>query len=769
METGTLIKDLTLILVCAGVVTFLFRLLKLPLLLGYLLSGLLLGPNFFTKSPIQDLQAIKELSEFGVIFLMFYIGLEFDIKKLKRIMGPAFLAVFLQTVVMLLVGTFTASMLGWSNINGLFLGCLLAISSTMITLPILREQNELKANFAQVAIGILVLEDILAIIVLVVLTGVGINGFFEWGAVWRVVFLVGIFVVTVYVIGKLAAPRVLTLLKKFDSPEVLTIVTVGVVLGIGELANHYNFSIALGAFLAGSIISQQPLAKEIEHAIEPMRNLFTGVFFVTIGMLIDPKMLLENWQAIVLLTLCVVVGKTITVWIGLFVTGEKTRTAFRAALYKAQIGEFSFVIAGLGIQYSVTEPALMTLAVGVSLGTILIIPFAAKQSIPLYDFFCRRTPSGLKQAGTLYNSFIALAKERISSNAFLKLISKPVFYILIYFLLLNGVIIIAFLSSRYLDSNPDIFAYMNWVQYSLWITAALILLPFLIAIIRNLDVILMLILQSAFNVNKRQNFTNGKFINILSSIILCIIMIISGSIYLSFAASYLPSGRSLFALVGFVILTGVFFWRHIVRINSRLENMLIESFHSTTVSSDADRRKEKLKQISEKYPWPVNLQDIIVPERALVSGKSIMQLNLRQETGMTIVGINRGDFTLYDPAPDMPIFPGDHLILLGTEAQREKAAAILKEITPDNLSGHNHRFEIEKILVSANSSLEGSTLADTNLRRQYGINVVGIQRGEEQITAPLPEEMIKANDVLMVVGNPDSITNFRNQLDKEVN
>jgi len=761
---GNILHDLAIVIICAGIVTFIFRLLKLPLLLGYLISGLLVGPNFLPQSPIHDLEAIRSLSELGVIFLMFYIGLEFDLAKLKRIMGPAVIAVAFQTTLMVFIGIMVAPLLGWSSINGLFLGCLLAISSTMITIPILREQKSLKANFAQVAIGILVLEDILAIIVLVVLTGVGISGHFAWGAVGKVIFLVGIFVVMVYFIGKLIAPKLLNLLKKFESPEVLTIVTIAVVLGVGELADHYNFSIALGAFLAGSIISQQPLAIEIEHAIEPLRNLFTAVFFVTVGMLIDPKLLLEYWGTIVFLTGCVVVGKTISIWWGLFLTGEKPKTGFRAALCKAQIGEFSFVIAALGIQYNVTEPALMTLAVGVSLGSIIVVPILVKHSIPIYNTLADVTPKPLRSAAEFYNTFLTIVKNRLSRNSFLRLLSRPAAQIISYFLLFNGVIVIAFLSSQYVENSENLANYEILIKNLIWLAAALGCLPFLIAIIRNLDFVLMLIIQTVFSINTRKQFTQGRLVNVLSSGILCIVLITFGGLYLSVAAAYLPSGVALAVFVGLVIAMSLFFWRHIIKINSRLEYLFIESFNTEIQSTSEDRRDSTLKEIKEKYPWPVTLYDIILPEGSSVSGKSIAELNLRHKTGASIIGLNRGKYTIYDPSPDAPLFPGDHIILLGNEDQKNQAMDIFNEQSREHEVARSHSFEIEQIFVQKDSLLDGSTLADANLRREHGINVIGIQRGEDQITAPLPEETVKADDVLMVVGNPLRIEKFREQI-----
>lgn len=765
MEHGSIINDLAIVIVCAAVVTVLFRALRLPVLLGYLLSGLLVGPHFLPQSPVKDLTTIEDLSELGVAFLMFYIGLEFDLKKLQRTLGPALLAVALQTIGMIFVGVLTAPLLGWSSINGLFIGCLLAISSTMVTLPILKAQDALKANFAQVAIGMLILEDILAILVLVILTGVGSTGRFEWDAAWKAVFFVGVFIVMVYFTGKLAAPKLLRLLRKFGNPEMITVVAVALILGVGELAEHFDFSIALGAFLAGSILSQSELAHEIEEAIEPLRNLFTAVFFVTVGMRIEPNLLAKYWLSILILTIVVVFGKTLTVWIGLFLTGEKPRTAFKAAVCKAQIGEFSFVIATVGILHQLTDPGIMTLAVGVALGSILVVPALSNNAANVFDYIAKHTPKGIKYIGQIYNQILLSFKGQLERSAFIKLIKKPLIQILGYFLLFNGVLIMAYLAVNYIRRFSLLSEFIIWVQAGIWILAALISLPFLIAIIKNLEVIVLLVTESIFTLKGSSFLNRGNMRSVINTGILCIVVLIFGGIYLSAASAFLPKGVALYSFIGLVVVFSFFFWRHIVKVNTRIEQLFIQSITSELKLSNEERREKMLKAIAQKHPWGIDLYDVEIKDDAIVCGKQVREINLRGLTGVTIVGISRDNFTAYDPSPDVPLFPGDHVILLGDKEQIQSARDLLTAKSLEKGVVSIGKFEIDTVYLPSESPIVGSTLADTDIRRHYRINIIGIQRGTKKILSPGPDEIFKGRDILVVVGNNKAIKAFKEQME----
>jgi len=395
------IHDLTIIVVCAAAVSYVFSRFNWPVILGYLLAGVLVGPNPFYDSPILNRETVENLSELGVMFLMFYIGLEFDLSKLKSLLGSALPAVLLQTIGMIFLGVMTAPVFGWSSVNGLFLGGVLAISSTMVTFSVMREQGALSQSYGQLALGILILEDIVAIILLVLLAGVGETSVFAWSDVGQSVFLVCVFVTVTYVLGKLLTPKLLSNLEKLASTEVVLLVIMALLMGLSFMADYFHFSIALGSFVAGAILANSILSHQIETFTEPFRHLFSAIFFVTVGMLIDPRILMEQWAPILLVAFLVIFGKVTTCYLGLGLSGQNLRSSFRAALSKAQIGEFSFIISKLGQSLGVTDPRFESLTVGVALVTILATPVLSARSDRLYDVLSNRVPEPIKKFNKL--------------------------------------------------------------------------------------------------------------------------------------------------------------------------------------------------------------------------------------------------------------------------------------------------------------------------------------------------------------------------------
>jgi len=460
-----LVSDLGIIAVSATLAAILFYRLKLPVIVGYILAGIFLGSSLFGDTLIRNPATVHALAELGIIFLLFNIGMEFDVRRLQRMMGAALLTVVLQTTCMIFIGLQFAPLLGWNTINCLFLGCLLAISSSMVTFRVLQDQDRLKHPHGQLAIATLIMEDVLAVMMLVVLTGVAVTGHFAWTAVWQVTFMIGVFVVGTYIMGKLVAPRLLKALHKIGNTELITIFAVGLVLGIAMLAEQFHFSIALGAFLAGAILSRSPLIEKIEQATLPLRNVFGAVFFVSIGMLIDPGLLRENWALILLLSGMVIFGKIVTCWAGLYLAGQPSRSSFRAAMVKSQIGEFSFIIAGLGQSLDVTDQSLMSLATGVAFCTMLATPFLSQPSEQIYHAIVARMPQPILMLGEFYQKFLDAVFKVLGGNALLRLVKRPVLQITAGLFLLSGIILTASFSAEHARAgqvNP-------WLQMSIWL------------------------------------------------------------------------------------------------------------------------------------------------------------------------------------------------------------------------------------------------------------------------------------------------------------
>ncbi len=743
---------------CAAAVTLLFKRLRLPVFLGYVLAGFLVGPNLWDRSPISDIHSVNSLSELGVVFLMFYIGLEFDIARLRQVFMPAVLAVILQTIALVFLGTQMAPLLGWGGVEGLFLGALLAISSSMITISVLQSLGRTNQPHAQLAVGILILEDILAVTLLVLLSGAAVSGKVEMLQMWKVTFVIAVFAVTVYFAGRVFAPRLLRALEHFDDHELVTIWSVALMLALGSLAIYLHLSVALGAFLAGSILSQSNLAKRIEHVTAPLRNVFCAVFFVSVGMLINPLNLLEHWWQILLLSVLVVLTKVITVWLGLFLGGQQPATSLRASVVKGQIGEFSFIIAALAQSSKVADAGLMSLAVGVSVLTTLMSLFLTQRSDPIYEWLSRKMPPGLRLAGEFYQNLMGELRMRMGKNLLLKLLKRPLLQILIFFLLLNAIILSTYVFNRYMATHEELGSMRAWLPPVTWMAAAVLCLPFVIAILRNLNAIVLLVADSLFQAAPAQQYMRGRIQNIFASISVAGLAVVVGGIYLSAAAEYLPSGVALIAFTLLVVGASLFFWRRLINVNSRLEYLFMQSFNQRAREEDEVRSANALEEITNKYPWPVKVREMVLPALSQACGVRLMDLKLREETGASIIALSRNGQVLYDPEPISRLFPFDRIYLFGEETQTEDAIQMLSEKRSDGASAFvRPTLEVEKIFIPRDSILVDQTLASAHLRGEYGITVLGIQRKETRVTAPGPTEILQAGDVLYVIGNAESI------------
>lgn len=764
MEENLLIHDLGIVVVCAVVVSIIFHRLKLPIIFGYVLSGVLVGPHLFEFSPVKNIESIRELSELGVVFLMFYIGLEFDLQKLRRVMGPSFLAVTLQTVVLIFLGMQMAPLLGMGRIDGVFLGAILAIASSMVVFSVVKDLGDLKQPYAQMAIGVLILEDIIAIILLVVLSGVAVTGHLEWKSVWQITFLVAVFVVMVFFVGKMFAPALMKILHKIGSMELITLFAVGMILGVSILAENFHFSVALGAFLAGSILSQASLVHEIERAIEPLRSLFTAVFFVSIGMLVEPGLLWQEWAGILLLSVLKIVATIVACWSGLFLAGEDPKTGFRAALVKSQVGEFSFIIAALGQTLGATHPSLMAIAVGVALVTILATPFLAKNSERIFTFFEENTPDGVITMGRFYQNVIQQAQTQLDKLAILKLIKRPLLQLTAYVFIITALVILANMGDKFFEGSSIKDEYSHWITLGVWLVAAVVCLPFFVAIIRNLNATIMLITETALTNTSTKQFMKGRVRNIFNAVVLAVVILASALITLSVAAPYLPDGASLVVTFLIVIIVGGLFWRHMVHLNSQIEYHFMQSFNQQARSMEEKTRQKALKDITKKYPWPVTVTEVRIEDGSFPCGKRIVDLHLRDKTGASVIALSRGRQMYFDPSPESPLFPADRLVIFGSNQQNKKAERLLTAPSPeDSEMTRGASLTIEKFYLARESSLTGETLANAALRRRYGINVLGIQRGEDRITSPSADEVIASGDVLYVVGSDRAIRQFEEE------
>lgn len=756
------IDDFGLVLVAAAIAVALFHVLRQPVIFGYLLAGVLIGPNLFPSPLVEDREAINQISELGIIFLLFFIGMEFDLKRLKRVLAPAFLALTLQTLFMLYLAQFLGAFWGWNATSTLFFGSLLAISSSMVTVRVLRETGRMQEASTQFTIGILILEDVLAVILLVILTGVAVTQTFDWDAAWLVVFLMGLFVVVVFLVGRSLVPTLMQRLSGEESdPEVITLVSAGLVMGVSVLALKLQFSPALGAFIAGSMLSQTQMARRVETINRSLHDVFSAVFFVSIGMQLDPFVLLGELPAVLLVSLLVILGKVMTCWAGLCFGGQGGRTAFMASVPKAQIGEFSFIIAGLGMSLGVMDNKMMTIAYGVALLTIVLTPPLTQGSERLYLRLEPLIPRRIGRLFATYRNFLEGLSHGLGKSLLLRLVRRPVAQLVVYFFLVNGLFISASVGARWFIAMSGDWPFARAWNFGYWIAVGLLLAPFILAMFRNLNALSYILAEALFTEARGAHLRN-RLRQMVSSAILAAFIFLFAAIFLLVASPYLPktavSGIA-FLIVGALM---VFLRSRMILVNSQMELLFADSFRMEVSNKEEQRRLEVLEMIQKQSPWPVQIEDVTLPMDAAWSGRRLKDLQLRSLYGVNVLAMGRYQAMHYDPPADAVLFSGDRLLLTGTpealqtvrEAMRQRVPAEAQPIPGPE------QFRLERIYVTPGTVLDGETLAGARVRQRFGVTVIGVQRENERISNPPPEFLLDAGDVLLVAGLPRKIEAF---------
>ena len=757
MHEGSILPDIAWIMVGAMAAALLCQRLKLPPLLGYLIAGFFLGPHLGLWSAMVNQSNVSDLSELGVIFLMFYIGLEFDLEKLRQVIAPAAIALILQTLLMIYVGIEACQWLGYSPMTGLFLGCVLSISSSMVSLKVIRDIGLIHQKHAQFTIGILVLEDVLAILLLVVLSGVAEKGQLDWIALRHSGLLILVFVVAVFLIGKLSTPQVIRTLEKRGTAETITLVTLGVIFCVSFFADRFHFSWALGGFMAGAIFSGSRLAKRIEHLTEPLRDFFSAMFFVSVGLLIDPVAIWLNWMPVLLLSVIVIAGKFITCWIGLFLSGQSPREAGRASMIKSQIGEFGFVIVALAFQYGVASPELQAIVTGVAFVTIFATPFLIRNEEEILDFFARRAPRSASNFCFLYGKWRQATRISIRQEGWLKLAGKPIVRIVIEFLIFVGVVLGAAVLSQTVPP-PDFLDVSRLVfQRCLFIASLLVSLPFLVDTIRNLNVLMLLLSEAALSKKVFQKFSGRAYRSVFNGLILVMLFLIYGIMFSIVAAPYFPTLATIGVFLGLGLLIGWMFWHRLVRMHSRWEMAFMHAMRKEVERQISQHISTGLKKLKSKNAWEVKVEPIILTPDSQWVGKSVEQLNLRKHTGAMIAGIERGGFDLTNIRPQEMIYPGDHIFLFGNPEQIEKAKTMMDTKTDKHHSKSTSAFAFERLIIPPFSKLIGIALKDSQLRNLYHVTVVGIQRENDRIIGPHPDEVLLEGDLLLLMGNEEDL------------
>ncbi|MDO9345280.1 cation:proton antiporter [Pseudomonas pergaminensis] len=577
MHAISFIQDLAVIMLVAGVVTILFHRLKQPVVLGYIVAGFIIGPHTPPFGLIHDEDTIKTLAELGVIFLMFCLGLEFSLRKLFKVGATAFIAAFLEIILMIWIGYEIGRWFDWNTMDSLFLGAILAISSTTIIVKALNDLKMKNQRFAQLIFGVLIVEDILGIGIIALLSSIAVSGTVSSGEVFSTVGKLSLFMIVALVIGILLVPRLLAYVAKFESNEMLLITVLGLCFGFCLLVVKLEYSMVLGAFLIGAIMAESRQLIKIERLIEPVRDMFSAIFFVAIGLMIDPQILLQYAWPIAVITVAVVLGKMLSCGLGAFIAGNDGRTSLRVGMGLSQIGEFSFIIAALGMTLQVTSDFLYPVAVAVSAITTLLTPYLIRGADPLSLKIAAIMPKRMSRVFGMYGEWLRSIQPQGEGAMLASMIRKIILQVGVNLALVVAIFFAgSFFAARiggYLEgwiSDP------SWQKALIWGGALLLSLPFLIAAYRKLKALSMLLAEMSVKPEMAGRHTQ-RVRRVIAELIPILSLLVIFLLLAALSASILPTNKLLVLIAVVTAAVAAVLWRWFIRVHTRMQVALLET------------------------------------------------------------------------------------------------------------------------------------------------------------------------------------------------
>jgi monovalent cation:H+ antiporter-2, CPA2 family len=728
-----LISDLGLILVTAAIAVLIFRILKQPLVLGYLVAGFLAGSEFDFFPTVKDMNSVKVWAEIGVIFLLFSLGLEFSFKKLMKVGGTASITALTQIITMVALGYLVGQMMDWGKMNSLFLGVILSISSTTIILKTFDELGVKTQKFAGNVIGALIVQDILAILMMVLLSTVAVSQQFSGTELFQSVLKLIFFLTIWFVAGIFFIPTLLKKAKHLLTDEMLLIVSLALCLLMVLFAANVGFSPALGAFIMGSIIAETTQAEHIEHLVKPVKDLFGAVFFVSVGMLIDPEMLLKYAFPVGILTLVVILGQSLSSTIGALLSGQPLKQSIQTGMSLSQIGEFSFIIATLGMTLNVTSDFLYPIVVAVSAITTFTTPFMVKFSTPLSIFLEKKLPRRWVKKIERYSANTEAIKSVSTWQIVLKAYLTQV--------IIHSIIIVAIilLSSKYILPLVEDSRFGNAIAA---LITVVILSPFLWAL--SLRRVAVEQVQELMQVRKYQG----------PIIVLVFFRIALTLFYFGFVLNEFFS--PIIAIIALVIgiASYILFPKRLHAFYNKIEGHFLKNFNDREITKQANKRQNVLS------PWDGHMADLIIAKESNLAGKTLEELKIREQFGINIAAIKRGDVTINIPIRTERLFPGDEINIIGTDEQVKLFKNFLDKHEIDEPEAFIKEDIILQQLELKNRVCIGKSIRESQIREKTHGIIVGIERNGKRILNPESHWILESDDILWIAGDRKKINEF---------
>jgi len=748
MDGINLIQDLAIVLLGAGLAGALCKRIGLSVIVGYLLAGIAIGPYTPPFPLILDAGRIETLSQIGLVFLMFAIGLGLSLTKLQKMGVSALAATALGAFFVLNLTQLLGTTLGWSPTQSLFVGAMFMVSSSAVIAKVVKDMNLGHERSGQVAMGVTVLEDVVAVVMLAVL-GSQLTGSASAG-VGSLLASLSAFVVLLVMVGLFFVPRLLRRLDAKADPELQTIVVAGVLFLMALMAVKAGYSLALGAFLLGAIVAEMPQKGGVEKAFSGMRDTFSSVFFVSIGMMIDVRLMVEIWPLVLALGLFTLAARSVSTGLALMLVGTPPYEARRAALMLTPIGEFTFVIAQLGVSKQVLPPHFYPVAVGASILTVLLCPIINRHAEPVLRLVEKVEPAFLRRSLEVYHNWLGQLSHLQGSHLWWQLSKKRVVQIALEVLLVTGVLsfskamLAVFQTSQLAGALTPLTAIMIF-----WTGIGLLVLIPLFAIWRNLSVLAMIFAELAETRTRLPGPIVENGFKVFSAVAIAYWL----SLIIPAASLSKWAWLAIFAVLAIVL---VVFSRRLIYWHSKWQGSLKDVF-SNHQPPGTHRQRQWMEN---SVGWDINLHEFILPEQAACSGNSIAQLLVRSRFGCSIVEIERQGHPIIAPDAAAVVYSGDRLLLLGTAEQIQAAATELGRVQVMEKAEDFDQARLETAVMPSGPRV-GSSLTDLSIHLHTGVLVVGIERGGRKIINPSGEERLFEGDELLVLGSPEQIRGFK--------
>ena len=745
-ELPAMIQDLALILVVAGIVTLVFKKLKQPLVLGYIVAGFLVSPHMPYTASVVDMANIHLWADIGVMFLLFSLGLDFSFKKILKMGASPIISVTCIIFAMSLLGVIVGNVFGWSRMDCIFLGGMLAMSSTTIIYKAFDDLGLRQQQFAGLVMSVLILEDILAIVMMVMLSAIAGGSSPDGSQMLASVIKIVFFLVLWLVVGIFAIPLFLRSVRKLVNAEVLLIVSLGMCCAMAVFSTKVGFSSAFGAFIMGSILAETVEAERIEKLVDPVKNLFGAIFFVSVGMLVDPQILADYALPIFVLVMTIIVGQAVFGSLSFMLGGESLKSAMRCGFSMAQIGEFSFIIASLGLSLGVIGDFLYPVVVAVSVITTFLTPYMIRLATPAYNVLEAHLP---KPVIKTLNHFSTSHPNSTEKNKWKSLLTQMAVNTIVYSILAAATIAVMFMFF-----HPFITRLLgeHWYTNAITIvTTILLIAPFLRAMVMKK--------------NRSEEFkalweeSNRNRLPLLFTILARFIIAL-GFVF-SVCRHLTHFGPALLVTIGMLMLVGIILSRGIKQRSIRLERLFINNLRSRDIEAEVHGKKRPLYE-GKLLDRDIHIAEFDIPQESAWLGKTLKELNLGRLYGVHVSSILRGSQRLNIPDGDSRIYPMDRIQVIGSDQQLAVFGQALQQQVLSEENIEQREMKLRQIIITSRSPFVGKTLQESGIRSEYSCMVVGLEEGKENLSGVSPKHTFNEGDIIWIVGEQKDIDRLLN-------